>query len=310
LRCPAPTAEVRHDAGVLTVAPADDRRRPAAVRAGADGSWHSADPRWLPVHLLDSLPRPVLLDDLDPFRTVDSGLEQHGLGATGTLTGPEHAGWDAVWDGVYAMLRVAGEGRVAETRQLLHCLVPLARPPGGGPDSTAIAHCSGTRREAFGAVLSSTPGTSSSLAATLVHELQHAKLAALTDLLPLHHADGRARYWAPWRPDPRPFDGLLQGAYAHLALAGYWQRYALWSSDPADRDNAWAEHSRCRAQVGAALPALRGSRSLTAAGRTLVEGMAGQHVRLLERPPPKGHLARAAAYVETARTMWRRQQTR
>ncbi|PGH52286.1 HEXXH motif-containing putative peptide modification protein [Streptomyces sp. Ru87] len=311
LRCGSPAVGITGRGGDtgLTLTPAPGRETPADVRPWEHGSWWSPNPRWIPLHRLPGGPGSVLLDDLDPFRTADSGLDRHGLGATGALTLEQRAGWDAVWRGVRAELRVGGEGRALEAERLLHCLVPLVRPPGASPSTAGAAHCSGTRREAFGAVLSSVPDTPSALAATLVHELQHAKLAALTDRVVLHRADGRARYWAPWRPDPRPFDGLLQGTYAHLGLADYWHRCALSTTDAARRDGAWAEHSRCHAQVSATLPALRGSRSLTPAGRALVEGMVARHAELRERPPPKGHLARAAAYVETARTMWRRQRT-
>ena len=155
-------------------------------------------------------------------------------------------------------------------------------------------------REAFGA-LEQHPATGLELAATVVHELQHTKLLAVSALTVLHTADGTARYWAPWRPDPRPFDGLFQGAYAHLALADFHLRVALSGAAPAVRDAAWADHCRCRQQVEAALPQMLGSSRLTAQGRTLVTAMAAHHAGLKEHTPPDGHLARATAYVETAR---------
>ena len=30
------------------------------------------------------------------------------------------------------------------------------------------------------------------------------------------------RVYAPWRPEPRPVVGLLQGVYAHLGIARFW----------------------------------------------------------------------------------------
>lgn len=280
---------------------------PVVIRRHRDGSWRSGDPRWCPLRVLTGGPRPVLLDEIDPFRTADSGLERHGLRAGDRLTAPVLDQWQDAWQGAVSLLQVGGKVRPTEVEYLLECFVPLAPPPGAGPQGVGVAHCSGTRREAFGAVLSSTPRTPGYLAATLVHELQHAKLSALADLVQLHTAGAQRRYWAPWRPDPRPFDGLLQGAYSHLALAEYWQLFALTDKDPAERDKAWAEHSRCREQVGAALPALAGSQSLTHEGRVFVNAMVRQLTRLKDHPPPQGHLARASAYVETARRMWRRQ---
>ena len=46
----------------------------------------------------------------------------------------------------------------------------------------------------------------SDLAVALVHEFQHSKLAALHRLVPLYDRTDPARYFAPWRPDPRPMD--------------------------------------------------------------------------------------------------------
>jgi HEXXH motif-containing protein len=187
--------------------------------------------------------------------------------------------------------------RALEVAALLDCLVPL-----GGATS---ARCSATRGEAFGAVLSSVPRSGLDLAGTLVHELQHTKLLALSRLTVLHTADGTPRYWAPWRPDPRPFDGLFQGTYAHLCLAGFHLAVATTAPAASVRDAAWADHCRYRQQVEAALPQLLGSPRLTPQGRTLVTAMAAHHARLTQHSPPDGHLARATAYVETSRLLWR-----
>ncbi|MHC5908041.1 aKG-HExxH-type peptide beta-hydroxylase, partial [Streptomyces sp. S6] len=174
------------------------------------------------------------------------------------------------------------------------------RPPGVPAGHGA---CSATRREAFGALLSSLPPDPVSFASTLVHELHHAKLSALSALLTIHRADPEERrYFAPWRQDPRPFDGLLQGAYSHLAIADYHQRLAL--TDPAHAESAWTEHSRCHAMVGATLPALVGSPHLTVRGRLFVDAMAATWERMREHPAPRGQQARAQAYVHAVRTLW------
>ncbi|MEU3185411.1 HEXXH motif-containing putative peptide modification protein [Streptomyces sp. NPDC006923] len=280
---------------------------PVVVRTG-DGGARSDDPRWLPVFTLPPLRPgavPVPLDDLDPYRTAGSGTERHALSAVTALDDSERKAWARSWSGVEPLLRIGGPHRVAEATALLHCIVPLSPPPGSTPTGEGAAHCSGTRREAFGAVLSSQPATAAFFASTLVHELQHTKLAALGALTPLHHEDTAARHFAPWRPDPRPFDGLFQGAYSHLALADYWQRFARGAQRLAHRDLAWAEHARCREQVGAVLPVLAGSGALTPEGRVVVNEMIAVYQRLGESPPPPGHLARAAAYVRTARVIWR-----
>lgn len=279
---------------------------PLSVRTQPDGTMSSADPRWLPVLALPAvLPgtAPVPLDDLDPYRTRGTGPERHGLSAATHIDDPERKAWTESWSGVEPLLRVGGAHRLTEAAVLLRCLVPLKPPPGSGPTGGA-AHCSGTRREAFGAVLSSKPATPAYFASTLVHELQHTKLAALGALVRLHHEDATPRHFAPWRSDPRPFDGLLQGAYSHLALADYWQRFALGAKRVTHRDLAWAAYARCRQQVGAVMPVLAGSALLTAEGRVLVNEMITLYHRLEDSPPPTGHLARAEAYVSTAKVIW------
>ncbi|WP_405587419.1 aKG-HExxH-type peptide beta-hydroxylase [Streptomyces sp. NBC_01190] len=273
--------------------------RPVVIRPGPDGVWRSAAPGWLPLRALRSASgRTVLLDDADPYRDEEHPTNPYGLTAVAALDGAEHARWRTAWQDAQVWLGLGDGSRAREVDALLDCFVPLA--------GSATARCSATRGEAFGALLSSTPRGGLDLAATLVHELQHAKLLALSALTVLHTADGTPGYWAPWRPDPRPFDGLFQGAYAHLALADFHLDVALSDASPAHRDAAWADHCRCRQQVGAALPQLLGSSRLTPHGFTLVKAMAAHHTRLREHAPPNGHLARATAYVETSRVIWRR----
>lgn len=268
------------------------------------GAWSSA-PAWSPAYALPGLlpgAAPMPLDDLDPYRTVHVGPHDHGLSGPATLDDTERKRWLQAWSGTAAALRVGGEHRVAEATALLRCLVPLAAPPGA--DGHGSGSCSGTRRDAFGALLSSTPPTAATFAATLVHELQHTKLSALSDMLTLHHAGPQARYFAPWRPDPRPYDGLLQGAYSHLALADYFQRCALVIEHRAHRESAWARHARYREQVGAVLPTLVGSPELTSRGRQFVDQMVAVYERMAEHPAPREHGARAQAYVRAARALW------
>ncbi|MEU9759745.1 HEXXH motif-containing putative peptide modification protein [Streptomyces sp. NPDC001834] len=278
-----------------------------AIHVHHDATTGATDPRWLPVLALPPVrpgAAPVPLDDVDPYRTDHGGLRHHGLRAAPHLDDHERKAWAESWSRVPYLLRTGGEHRLTETAVLLRCLVPLGRPPGSGPAGEGAAHSSATRRDAFGAVLSSRPATPAHFAATLVHELQHTKLSALAALVPLHHEDATPRHFAPWRPDPRPFDGLLQGAYSHIALAAHWQRLALEARRVTHRDLAWTEHARCREQVGAVLPVLAASAALTREGRMLVDEMISLYHRLDDCPPPAGHSARAEAYVATAKVIW------
>ncbi|MEU3508297.1 HEXXH motif-containing putative peptide modification protein [Streptomyces longwoodensis] len=304
LHTDAPHLDVVHRAGRLTF------RTPGAadvvVRVqDAVGAW-SASRQWTSAYALPGLSAdaPLPLDDLDPYRTVHGGPHYYGLSGPVTLDDGERKRWLQAWSGTADALRLGGEQRLAETRALLRCLVPLAVPPGAAAGGRSTGGCSATRKEAFGAVLSSTPPSATGFAATLVHELHHAKLTVLAEMVTLHHSDGRARYFAPWRPDPRPYDGLLQGAYSHLALADYFQRRALTGTDPVHREDAWAQYARYHEQVGAALPALVGSDRLTSQGRQFVDALVGHHQRLAEQPAPRAHAFRAREYVRAARRLW------
>ena len=84
---------------------------------------------------------------------------------------------------------------------------------------------SATSPAAFGAIATSWPPSPVSMAETLVHEFQHLKLCGLMDMLPLIEPCDERGY-APWREDPRPVGGLLQGVYAFTGIVRFWARPA------------------------------------------------------------------------------------
>lgn len=308
LRTAAPgdvRVDVVHRRGRLTLRQAGAADTVVHLESGV-GAWSPA-PAWTPAYALPGLlpgAAPVPLDDLDPYRVVRGGPRHRRLGGPVTLDDTERKLWLQSWSGTAAVLRLGGEQRVAEAVALLRCLVPLRMPLGARAGGSETGSCSGTRREAFGAVLSSTPPTPGAFAATLVHELHHTKLAALSDMVTLHRASPQERYFAPWRPDPRPYDGLLQGAYSHLALADFFHRRALAGAQPADEDSVWGRFARHHEQAGAVLPTLVGSPDLTPRGRRFVDQMVAVYERMAEHPAPRGHTARAQAYVSAARVLW------
>ncbi|MGW2666540.1 aKG-HExxH-type peptide beta-hydroxylase [Streptomyces sp. NPDC001272] len=258
-----------------------ERTGPLAL---TERSWDTGDV--LPLHPLPG--GRASLDDLDPYRAQTTGHPTPVRPAR-RLTPKGHKRWDTQWAGALTLLERYDSARADETARLLRCVVPL----GGGSRSSGA-----TLPAAAGAVLARGQSPPA-LAATLVHEVQHGKLAALTDVLTLHTADRTPRHWAPWRADPRPLDGLLHGTYAHLALAGYWQRAALYGAR-----GAWAQHARIRAQVAAVLPALRAHPRLTPAGREFVSGMAAAERAMDELPPPGHQHTTARRALERARRAW------
>ncbi|MFE5678873.1 HEXXH motif domain-containing protein [Streptomyces erythrochromogenes] len=249
-------------------------------------SWDPEDPATLPLHALPG--GRTALDDLDPYR-APGPAQPAPLRPARRLTPKGHKRWDTQWSGALTLLQRYDTVRAEETVQLLRSLVPLA---GGSRSSGA------TLPAAAGSVLARAQAPPA-LAATLVHEVQHGKLTALADVLTLHTADAVPRHWAPWRSDPRPLEGLLHGAYAHLALAGYWQRAALYGAR-----GAWAQHARIRAQVAAVLPALRAHDRLTSAGREFADAMAAAERAMDELPPPGDQHAAARRAVDRERRAW------
>ena len=145
-----------------------------------------------------------------------------------------------------------------ETAATVTTLTPITAPGGR-------VHTSATARHAFGNLGLSRPTGPVPFALTFAHEVQHAKLTALLDLVELTLPEDGSRYYAPWRPDPRPAAGLLQGVYAHLGVAGFWRRHRhVTEGEEARRAHVDFAHWR-RSTVDAA-------RALADSGRLTTEG--------------------------------------
>ncbi|WP_261561450.1 HEXXH motif domain-containing protein [Frankia tisae] len=124
--------------------------------------------------------------------------------------------------------------------------------------------------EAFGAVAMTLPKDGLSCAAALIHEFQHNKLSALLDLVTLFESVEGRLFYAPWRADPRPLPGLLQGAYAYLGLVDFWNFQRRVLSEP---DYAHFEFARWREEVWRVLVTIRLSGALTPLGLRFIDGM-------------------------------------
>ena len=264
--------------------------------------------RWIPVCLLPALSpdaAPVPLDDVDPYRSASQENRHRGVGGPVRADVTERVRWSRSWSGTAPLLRLAGEHRVAEVLAMLRCVVPVATPAALTARARALGSCSGTRREAFGAVLSSLPPSPVAFAATLVHEMQHAKLAALSEMVVLHHAGPEERYFAPWKPGPRPYEALLHGVYSHVAVADFFHRCALSTAvQPAQRVSAWGRYARHREQVRAVLPLIAASDELAPPGRLLVDMLFEECTRMDANPPPKEAREEAEKHVDRMRKRW------
>ena len=205
---------------------------------------------WHPVREVSVPGLRFAVDDLDPFRDCQE------WSATGRL---DEAQW-LVWHrGLAAAARrlvrtVPAYGQVMNAG--LRTVVPL-RTPETGMNSATSQH-------AFGAVAVTLAPSTNGIEDMLVHEFQHAKLFALSDFYDLVDGVGEQRLRVPWREGPRPLDGVLHGAYAHLALA------QLARSRGAGGHADWL---RLRSWVTDACQALRETQALTEEGQRFVAGM-------------------------------------
>jgi HEXXH motif-containing protein len=223
----------------------------------------------------------LYLDDLDPFR------DRHGLGAASRLDAAEVAAWQRTLDDAWAILVRHHEDRAKAIATGLTTIVPLATRGRRGLSVTAA--------DAPGAVAMTRPSEGLLLAEGLVHEFQHAKLGALLGLVPLYDTEGDERFYAPWRDDPRPIGGLLQGTYAYLAVTDFWSRQ-FQASSGADAEFAQFEFALWRKETWRTTSVLQDSGRLTPLGTRFVAGMRAT----LERLRRVRVSARVAALAEDA----------
>ncbi|BCJ39480.1 hypothetical protein GCM10010168_62720 [Actinoplanes ianthinogenes] len=194
----------------------------------------------------------VTLEDSDPLR-------ENGLALAGRLDDAAAAAWQRRLEGALTSLATDAPEYLPGIAATLRAIVPLA------PDGTGRQRA-GSARIAFGAV-AATPEEPDALAVLLVHEVQHLKLGAVLDACPMFDPRDPTRITVPWRDDPRPIEGVLQGVYAFLAVADVWRR------------RGGPHYARIRGWLDPALDALLGGTFLTPAGtrfaaamRTTVDG--------------------------------------
>ncbi|MEU8283556.1 FxsB family cyclophane-forming radical SAM/SPASM peptide maturase [Micromonospora sp. NPDC048905] len=247
------------DTVVLTVRPGGFRllagSEPYDVRLDEPAGWPSG---WRPTRRSGLPGHEVIIEDLDPARDC------YGQSVRERLA--ERPAADLV-ETVTEAWRLAERDvprHATAMRVGMRAVVPLDTSPTG-------ALRSATARAAFGAVAVGPVADPETLAVLLVHEWQHSKLGAVLDLYDLVEPGSPVRLSVPWRPDPRPAEGVLQGAYAHLAIAEVWHARAV-ADRPADRTAA-THADRFHRWTGEALDELAASRSLTAAGDRFVAGL-------------------------------------
>ena len=240
---PGSTALVRSAGGAASVGP---------VQVPADP--HRDGAGWRGLRRVRAGALDVLIDDLDPFRYP----------AAGNLSARQgDDAWAERLTESWAVLQAHHPTVAAEVAAAVRVITPLTASSGRAESSSSP--------EAFGTVAMSLPADPVSGAEAFAHEIQHVKLGALLDLVELVKADDGSRYYAPWRPDPRPAGGLLQGAYAYLGVSGFWRRQRLLDGH---RERGDAEYARWRTAAVTVVATLRSSDRLTDDGHEFAAGMA------------------------------------
>jgi uncharacterized protein len=276
--------ETRKD-GTATIA-ADGREYEICVRDPASG----AALEWLPQRRLAAGSWSVAVQDTDPYRDCYQSPAAPRLSTTGI----------EVWRGRFAeavrFLEDLLPGYLPGLRAGLSTLMPMAAPSG--------AHeVSGTARQAYGAVGLALPADGPTLALLVIHEFQHVKLGAVLDSYDFYDpADDRLHY-APWRPDPRPLEGLYQGAYAHLAVTEYWRVRRHVVSGPW-QEAAEAHFARWRTHTADAVKVLLESGSLTPLGERFARAMGETVAPWLEEPVRRSAVIAAQRAADSHRAAW------
>jgi uncharacterized protein len=231
---------------------------PCQAEGVPDAAGGGLQPVWEPVRMLTASGIRVALEDTDPYRDC------HQWPAAPRLTDEEFAEWQRGFALAWREIQTHHPDYAPALAAGLSTLMPMTAGPAGSDVSAAARH-------GFGAVGAALPADPVTLALLLMHEFQHVKLGAVLDLYDLFDPDDKRLYHAPWRKDPRPLEGLLQGTYAHLAVSEFWRvRAGLGEYDQAE---AAERHEHWQAHTAAAIETLANSDSLTPLGMRFAEAM-------------------------------------
>ncbi|MFH8488400.1 HEXXH motif domain-containing protein [Streptomyces longisporoflavus] len=237
----------------------------------------------------------IALDELDPYRTFPRPSEPLLLDAA------DARAWQTMLTEAWEIL-LRDEPQSAEAmRAGLMSVTPTPARERFRPHSV-------TAGDAFGGVMASRPDDAPQLAATLVHEFQHIKLGGLMRLRPLnasHSAHGPEElFYAPWRDDPRPLGGLLQGIYAFAGVARFWRAHRH-SADAAHASLAHFEFALWRTQVWSTVNLVRRHERLTPLGRRLLDTLHESCAAWLDEAVPETELRLAREVAAGHRARWR-----
>lgn len=226
-----------------------------------------------------------LVDDIDPYRTFT------GMASPDRLTATEFEEWCRRLDQAWAIVVEEHADYVPELAAAEPVVVPTRRSGGFVAASSSAS---------VGAIRAVLPDDPAAMAETLLHELQHSKLNALLDLVPLKRPGSSRTCYAPWRRDPRPLSGLLHGIYAFVGVTEYW--YRRWRSDAEPTAAFHFVHHQL--QVREAIRALGAVPELTEVGARLLEVASARLDACDDTAVPEDLRACAAALCAESRLTW------
>ncbi|MET9083773.1 HEXXH motif domain-containing protein [Streptomyces sp. NPDC004237] len=205
--------------------------------------------------------------------------------------------WQSSLDGAWELLDSSHPDLAKAVNAGVSAIVPLAQQAND-------RIFSGTLAGVFGAIAMTLPRRPDIFASQLVHELQHSKLAAALDLLPMYEAHDQSTYYAPWREDPRPLGALLQGVYAFLGQAHCWdlQRKVTGSSDSLLAD---VEFIRWTTSSRRACEEIQQSPALNEAGKVFVDALMREATRLDRQPVSSEARQTADRFTLDHKISWR-----
>ncbi|WP_034272256.1 HEXXH motif domain-containing protein [Actinospica robiniae] len=249
---------------------------------------------WWGLHSFQSKREPALtacLDDIDPLRDLADPVPPARLS-------PDQVElWWSLLDDAWTLLCDHHPESAAEIASGLVSVAPL---PMGDLRETRSA----SSGESFGCMMVSRPFDAATMAVSIVHEFQHIKLGGLMHLVQLTEDDESAALYAPWRDDPRPLGGLLQGAYAFFGIAGFWREHRKTVSD-AELRQADFEYAYARGQAWEGLATILASGGLTAAGREFSAGLAARLETWQSEPVDPVSASAASIAADHHRVGWR-----
>lgn len=207
------------------------------------------------------------------LENTDHYLDRYMLPMSATISQDEVASWRDCLQRAWEILISDHSWAAEQVSEGVSAIIPLT-----ARSDTELE--SATTPMAFGAIATCRPPTPVIMAEILIHESQHLKLCGLLDVVPFMGPCEELVY-APWRMDPRPASGLLQGVYAHLGIARFWNAQRRMETEPDEILRAQVAFERWRSTIEPATTTLLRTGCLTPTGARFVTLLRDQG-RLLE----------------------------